>query len=596
MPKILVVGSASLDTLIINDQPVSSAGGAGMYTAMAAHRAGANVTMFGLRPNPVPKVLAPMQMRLEEWLGPNVAPDQMPHFTIRHQGDKAEYLNFKIGAESLMDPDFLPDDLSSFDGIHVIPLGDSEVQRRFLFACRERGARFLSAGTFLGDIHEKPQAVKRVMEIADAFFMNEEEAVCIFGSLENAQAQPGKLLFITLGRDGALVFQGQHSTRVPASPAAVVDPTGAGDSFCGAALACVLRGAHPVMAARVASLLAAREVEAVGPAALFDHGFSLGLPLDPRVSLDTPQIGVISKVLKTVSEASPFDFTGSDFPPASHPAALDFFFVSTLQQFSFWEEKDGAYSQPMIAPLDGIDLKGSSYLYHSYLRPLAKDPDFFTPARQANLTMEELLAVYRSDDGADPMPAFDLHLRQARLYGHDMLDLKLTPQAILAQANSSDSPLKTFLMLLDRVAGYKEDPLRKKTTLLALILNQRPEGFLRINADETPKPVVDYHAMRSALRTGMVKISDSGLEQKIGARKLVNQEEEWAIRFAVYQAQEEVASQSGKSIGAVDWFFFNYMRSRCLEMSEPLCGQCALNAVCAKRKHLFQPMIRTTFY
>ena len=131
MPKILVVGSASLDTLIINDQPVPSAGGAGMYTAMSAHRAGANVTMFGLRPNPVPEVLAPMEVRLEEWLGPNVAPDQMPHFTIRHQGDKAEYLDFKIGAESLMDPDFLPDDLSSFDGIHVIPFGRLEVQRRF---------------------------------------------------------------------------------------------------------------------------------------------------------------------------------------------------------------------------------------------------------------------------------------------------------------------------------------------------------------------------------------------------------------------------------------------------------------------------------
>jgi ribokinase len=596
MPKILVIGSASLDTLFINDQPIPSAGGAGMYTAMAAHRAGATVSLYGLRPNPVPEVLAPMQIRLGEWLGPVVPPDRMPHFTIRHQGDKAEYLDFKIGAESLMDPEDLPHDLSSYDGIHVIPLGDSEVQHRFLLACRERGAKFLSAGTFLGDIHEKPQAVKRVMEIADAFFMNEEEAICIFGSLENAQAQSGKLLFITLGRDGALVLQGRHSTRVPACQAVVMDPTGAGDTFCGAVLAGVLNGAHPVLAAREASLLAAHEVEGIGPASLFDNGFPLELPLDPRVSLDAPQIGVLSAVLKSVSEASPFNFTGSDFPPAGHPAALDFFFVSTLQQFSFWEEKDGAYSHPMIAPLDGADLKGSSYLYHSYLRPLIKDPDIFSPVRQANLTSEELLAVYRSDDGRDPMPAFDLHLQQARLYGQDMLDLKLTPQAILAQANSSDSPLKTFLMLLDRVAGYKEDPLRKKSTLLALILNQRPEAFLRIKPDETPKPVVDYHAMRSALRSGMVRINAPELEHKIASRRLVNPDEEWAVRFAVYRAQEQVASQSGKSIGAVDWFFFNYMRSRCLEMSEPLCGQCALNAVCAKRKHLFQPVLRTTFY
>jgi hypothetical protein len=250
----------------------------------------------------------------------------------------------------------------------------------------------------------------------------------------------------------------------------------------------------------------------------------------------------------------------------------------------------------MIAPLDGGMLKGSSYLYHSYLRPMDTDPEFFSPIRQADLATEELLAVYRSDDGRDPMPAFDLHLQKAREYGKDMLALGLTPRDIVEQANASDTPLKTFLMQLDHISGYKEDPLRKKSTLLALILNQRPEAFLRIAPNETPKPVVDYHAMRSALRTGMVGVVDERLEKQIAERRLINSDEEWAVRFAVYRAQEEVARLSGKSIGAVDWFFFNYMRSICLEMSEPLCPQCALNQVCAKRKHLFQPVIRTTFY
>lgn len=596
MPKLLVVGSASLDILIIEGQPVASAGGAGMYTAMAAKRAGAEVSMYGLLPDPLPEVLRPMQTRLSQWMGPVVAPDQLPSFTIDHMGDKAKYLDFHIGAESAMDPNDLPLDLSSFDGIHVIPLGDSDLQRRFLIACRERGARFLSAGTFLGDIHEKPQAVRQVMEIADTFFMNEEEAVCIFRSLENAFSQPGKLLFITLGREGALVLQGHHRTLAPAFPANYVDPTGAGDTFCGAVLAGLLDGTHPVMAAYTAALLAAREIEALGPQALFQKDYSLELLLDSRAVLDQKRISEIARVLKTVPQARSFDFTGSDFPPVDHPSAMDFFFVSTLQQFSFWEEKDGKYSQPMIAPLDGAMLKGSSYLYHSYLRPMETEPDFFSPSRQADLPPQELLAVYRSDNGDDPMPAFDLHLQKAREYGRDLLALGLTPQDIVQQANASKTPLKTFLMQLDHIAGYKEDPLRKKSTLLALILNQRSEAFLRIAPDETPKPVVDYHAMRSALRTGMVMLADARLENRIAERRLLDADEEWAVRFAVYRAQEEVARLSGKSIGAVDWFFFNYMRSICLEMSEPLCSQCALNEVCAKRKDLFQPVIRTTFY
>jgi hypothetical protein len=340
------------------------------------------------------------------------------------------------------------------------------------------------------------------------------------------------------------------------------------------------------MAAHVAALLAAREIEAVGPQSLFQDNYSLELPLDSRATLDHSRVSEVSRVLKTVPEAQSFNFTGSDFPSVDHPSVMDFFFVSTLQQFSFWEEKDGRYSQPMIAPLDGAMLKGSSYLYHSYLRPMEADPVFFSPSRQADLTAEELLA----------MPAFDLHLQKAREYGKDMLALGLTPRDIVEQANASDTPLKTFLMQLDHISGYKEDPLRKKSTLLALILNQRPEAFLHIAPNETPKPVVDYHAMRSALRTGMVGVVDERLEKQIAERRLINSDEEWAVRFAVYCAQEEVARLSGKTIGAVDWFFFNYMRSICLEMSEPLCPQCALNEVCAKRKHLFQPVIRTTFY
>jgi ribokinase len=52
-----------------------------------------------------------------------------------------------------------------------------------------------------------------------------------------------------------------------------VDPTGAGDTFCGATLAGLARGQDPITAARHAATLAARKIEHVGPA------FLLGFPL-----------------------------------------------------------------------------------------------------------------------------------------------------------------------------------------------------------------------------------------------------------------------------------------------------------------------------
>ena len=596
MVHLLVIGSPSLDRLHFEGKSVDSAGGAGMYTAMAARRSGAQVSLFAPRPHPMPAPLQPVADRLHAWLGPIVAPSAMPHFEIGHDGDKATYIDFCMGAESDLQTSMLPLDLSTYDAVHIIPLGEAKKQQVFLHACRVRRARFISAGTFLQDVRELAETVRTNMGLADVFFMNEEEAACLYGSVEQAKTYPNKVLFITLGEKGALVVQGDYHTRLPAVPAQRLDPTGAGDTFCGATLAHLLTGAHPVLASRNAMALAACEIEQVGPAALFVNEPPPAVPLDERVRIDQQQVERISRVIQNVPDAAPSDFVGDDFPPVGHPAALDFFFAGTLQQFSFWETRNDRYSHPLIATIDGQQLKGSSYQFRAFLRPLHADPAFYTPARQANLTRQELLTLLQADDGSHPMPAFDLHLQQAQQYGCDMLAQSLTPHKIILRAQNSATPLKTFLDLLDHIGGYKEDPLRKKTNLLALCLNQRPERFLPFGKDENVQPVIDYHCMRSALRIGLVDVVDQQLQQKLAARQIVSEDEEWAVRYAVYQMQQQVVAVSGKPLGAVDWFFFGYMRSHCPEMSEPVCRECAADPVCAHRTGLFQPVIRTTFY
>jgi hypothetical protein len=249
----------------------------------------------------------------------------------------------------------------------------------------------------------------------------------------------------------------------------------------------------------------------------------------------------------------------------------------------------------MIATLEGRSLKGSDYLFAAYRRVLDRDAEFFTSERQAVLTADELAALLRADDGSNPMPAFDWHLQMAQAYGRDMQALQWTPQHIVACANISAHPRQTFLSLLDHVGGYKEDPLRKKAMLLALILEQRPERFLRPAPSEDEPPVIDYHLMRSCLRTGLVEVIDDDLRRKLIGREELSVPEEWAVRFAAYQAIRQVQSLSGRSMGAVDWFFFN-ARRRCPEMTEPECAACTIDPVCAHRKELFQPVRRTTFY
>ncbi len=496
---------------------------------------------------------------------------------------------------AMLSPTMLPADLSKYDLVHVTPLGDALRQLSFIQACRQRGAKQISAGTGLIIVEVQPQAMRAVMELSDYFFMNDLEAEAVFGSLESVNTEPGKVIYVTLGAQGASIIQGDTSTLIPAVSTTELDPTGAGDTFCGATLTFLLQKKHPIMAARHAVTLAAEMITQVGPTALLSEDPPPETPLDARVQVNDGQVREVAGKISALSEASPFPFVSPEVPPVGHPRALDYFFAFTLQQFSFWSERNNRYHQPLIARIGGVEQKGSDYLWDAFWRRVEGDPDFCSPERQANLSREELLEVFRADNGDDPMPALDLHLEQARKYGRDMLTLQLTPQAVLDKALASARPLQTFMVTLDQIGGYKEDPLRKKSSLLAMILNQRPETFLPLRNDEQVEPVIDYHALRSCLRVGLIDVIDDELRNKLTNRQIVSPAEEWAVRYAAYRAIEQVTALSGKSQGAVDWFFFG-ARKRCPEMSEPECRFCLVDPVCTHRKELFQPVLRTTFY
>lgn len=588
--RILIIGGASLDTLDAADELV--AGGAGMYTAMASRHSGAEITLFAPRPEPMPPALLEVARSLE-WLGPIVAESDLPHFEITYKDGHAEYVRSYFGAEDTLSPEDLPSDLSAYDCVHLVPLGNLRQQRDFLLACRQRGARNISAGTALHLINKQPEIAASVLDESDLFFMNEKEAVRLFGSMTAVTSRPGQTIFVTRGSEGATIIQGEVTTHLPGSAANVIDPTGAGDTFCGATLTSLVLGQHPVMAARQAIPLATKTIEAIGPAALLSSPPSRPHQ-DRRVIVNAANVSKIAQLIAGVSDITPFAFTGPDLPATGHAATLDYFFATTLQQFGFWSEANGRYERPLIASVDGEERKGAFYLFRAWLRWLESDPYKLTPAGQAELTREDMLTVLRADDGTDPMPALDMHLTMAQQYGRDMLALGLTPQTIMEQVKASAAPLRTLFQVLDHISGYKEDPLRKKAGLLAIILQQRPEAFLASSEEEMP-PVVDYHVMRSCLRMGLIDVVDDSLVEKLAGRKLLSASEEWAVRMSAHAAVEQVVARSGKSMGAVDWFFFQ-ARKRCPEMSEPRCKECSVDPACAHRKELFQPVRRTSFY
>lgn len=585
----------------MHGEPVATPGGAGLYTALAAARAGVQVTMLAPVPNPMPPELLPAQ-RLLHWVGPVVPIDGLPRFEIAYDDTGAITLfREHLGAEPDMTPALLDliDDLPAT--AYCVPFMDAGLQRRFVDALRERGC--LTVGSTYGKAARlETDLVRDTLATTDLSFCNADEQHLLFGDAAGAAPSPGQLRFVTRGAAGVSVYQGDHRTDVPGHPVNVVDPTGAGDTFCGTTIARLLLGDHPVVAAHRGNAAAAEMVTAVGPTALWQPGPPPLPTADARVHVNSEVIDRMAALVAGLHDLHGFDFTGPLFPAVGDPGARAWFVAATLQQFGFWYSAQNRWDRSMIATIDGAQRKGSDYLWAAFMRWSASDATAMSPTGQAAVTLAAWHALAAADDGRDPFPEPHLCVELAVAYGTTLQHLGITAAELVAAAAASAYPMRTLLTLLDHVGGYREDPLRKKSALLGVILRQRPEGFLPEAAagaagaagDDAP-PIVDYHVQRSCLRTGMVAIDDPVLAGKVLARELLDEGDELAIRAASFEAVARLAARSGRTMGAVDWFLFQ-MRHRCPEVATPVCAECPADPQCGHHVQLFQPVRRTTFY
>ncbi|HAL91702.1 MAG TPA: hypothetical protein DCM68_01595, partial [Verrucomicrobia bacterium] len=321
-------------------------------------------------------------------------------------------------------------------------------------------------------------------------------------------------------------------------------------------------------------------------------------PLD-MVSLDERQIAAYAEHLKTSGTAKAFDFCapseGFLYPERHQPGVLETFFFSCSHQFGFWTLNSARWNKPMIARLDGRDLKGSDFMFRACTRAWQRNPRVFFPDTLATMGNAQLSDVFRDDDGANPLPMWAEHLALIHGYAQWFVSRNLEPADVLRRAAADSKPLYALLTVLAEVPGYAEDPLQKKAMLLAIVLENRPEHFLKVTDPESAVPIIDYHLQRSALRAGLVRVVDPTLRAKLEARQLLSAGEEFAIRSATYEAIAAIMAQAELSAAAVDWFFFQN-RTRCPETSDPKCPECPVQAICAKETRLFQPVFRTTAY
>lgn len=180
------------------------------------------------------------------------------------------HLNSGTNEEATIAPDEIPVGCLSARGYHIAPMPTHQQQ-----ALVERLGR---PGCLISlDPHERwitgqEQAVCEMLRRVDLFLPSEVEARHLYGAndpekaaVEFARHGP-RAVIVKIGPEGALVYDRDRGqlTHVPVFPANAIDPTGAGDAFCGGFLAGYLLTNDILTAAVYGTVAASYVVEAIG--------------------------------------------------------------------------------------------------------------------------------------------------------------------------------------------------------------------------------------------------------------------------------------------------------------------------------------------
>lgn len=202
------------------------------------------------------------------------APTAAYFVTHGPQGHVFSYLR-KHSAASRLQPADIPD-LSAAAVVHAsgISMAISQSACNAVFAAFESTEGKIAFDSNLRlklwPLERASEMIGRAAGMADYFFPSLEDARQLSGAAsaeENlawAHDLGAKAVFLKLGADGVIVSDGKRRERLPGLQVKTVDATGAGDCFCGAALARLAAGDSIWEAARYANTAAALSTTGYG--------------------------------------------------------------------------------------------------------------------------------------------------------------------------------------------------------------------------------------------------------------------------------------------------------------------------------------------
>jgi ribokinase len=277
--RIRVVGYLSLDTLQAEGAASEPApGGAALYAALGARHAGATVSLEALvgddYPQPWLEALEALGIdvsRVQRRAGPsrraNLRYDGKGRRSSAHFGDALWWERTRMLAP------VVGDDLAQMDAVVAcpMPLGS-------LSALLQQAAAVgvpVVADTSEAFVSDNPQRLLQLAGQVAVFAPSREETRLMLPQYDDDAAaaflaRHGAHILHKRGAQGAVAVtaHGAQTVRIPAPPAVVIDPTGAGDATVGALAARWASGVGFLDAATAALATGALATTCLGPAAL----------------------------------------------------------------------------------------------------------------------------------------------------------------------------------------------------------------------------------------------------------------------------------------------------------------------------------------
>lgn len=145
-----------------------------------------------------------------------------------------------------------------------------------------------------------------------------------------------------------------------------------------------------------------------------------------------------------------------------------------------------------------------------------------------------------------------------------------------------------FEIINRNIEVFNEDPLHKKTNLLAqLLINDK---MIKVADEYNIEPLVDYHIMRLYLRTGRIKIVSQDLVNKIMEKEQLHLAQITELRIMIADQIKRFCVKYNKTadeLNKIDW----YIGRNICEQKRARCKECPYNKYCDSSNKKLEEML-----